>query len=198
MSLEAVEEILGALLDISRLDAGATRPEDFRRAGRRPHAHAGGRVRAARALEGARASLRPDEAGDPHRSPADAPAPAEPRLQRDQVHRCGARCWSAAGAGRTGSGSKSGTPASASRPTGSARCSRSSSGSTRARGSRRGLGLGLSIVERLGRVLDHPVGLQSAAGRRLGLLRHGAARRRRAPSAPRSPARRSRAPPTSR
>ena len=27
MSLEAVEEILGALLDISRLDAGATRPE---------------------------------------------------------------------------------------------------------------------------------------------------------------------------
>ena len=29
----------------------------------------------------------------------------------------------------------------------------------------RGLGLGLSIVERLGRVLDHPVGLNSTPGR---------------------------------
>ena len=44
----------------------------------------------------------------------------------------------------------------------------------------RGLGLGLSIVERLGRVLGHPVGLNSTARRGLGLLRHRAARRRRA------------------
>ena len=61
-------------------------------------------------------------------------------------------------------GSRCGTPASAFRPTSSAPCSRSSSGSTRARGWRAGLGLGLSIVERLGRVLGHPVGLESRPG----------------------------------
>ena len=39
-----------------------------------------------------------------------------------------------------------------------------------------GLGLGLSIVERLGRVLEHPVGLALSPGQGLGVLRHCAAR----------------------
>ncbi len=136
VSLEAVEEILGALLDISRLDAGATRPEisdvpvaDLMRMLEIEFA-------AARPLQGAQAQLRADEAGDPHRSAPHAPPAAEPRFQRDQIHA------QRPGAGRLpagpgdGSASRCGTPGSASRPIGSGRCSRSSSGSIRARGSR--------------------------------------------------------------
>ena len=41
----------------------------------------------------------------------------------------------------------------------------------------RGLGLGLSIVERIGRVLDHPVTLTLGAGPRLGVPGRGAGRR---------------------
>ena len=54
-SLEAVEEILGALLDISRLDTGAMRPEIRQLPHRRAAAPARGRIRAAGAREGARA-----------------------------------------------------------------------------------------------------------------------------------------------
>ena len=55
-SLEAVEEILGALLDISRLDSGAMQPEISTLPHRRADAPARGRVRAARAREGPRRS----------------------------------------------------------------------------------------------------------------------------------------------
>ena len=48
-SLEAVEEILGALLDISRLDTGAMRPEIVELPDRRAAAPARGRIRADRA-----------------------------------------------------------------------------------------------------------------------------------------------------
>ena len=57
-SLEAVEEILGALLDISRLDAGATRPRDRRLRGRRHVPSARDRVRADGARQGADAAVR--------------------------------------------------------------------------------------------------------------------------------------------
>ena len=53
-SLEAVEEIFGALLDISRLDTGAMRPEIRQFPHRRIAAPARGRIRPARPREGAR------------------------------------------------------------------------------------------------------------------------------------------------
>ena len=86
VSLEAVEEILGALLDMSRLDAGATRPEisdvpvaDLMRMLEIEFA----RVARAKGLD-----LRfvADEPRGAHRPPADAPPAAEPRLQRAQIY----------------------------------------------------------------------------------------------------------------
>ena len=148
MSLEAVEEILGALLDISRLDAGATKPEisdvpvaDLMRMLEVEFAPL--------ARQGARAAIRADEARDPDRPPPDAPPPAEPRLQRDQVHRArqGAGRLPAAGDGvrievwDTGLG----IPADRQR-TVFEEFRRLDQGARIARG----LGLGLSIVERLG------------------------------------------------
>ena len=52
-SLEAIEEILGALLDISRLDAGAMTPSITQFQDRRSDAFAGDRVCADRARQGA-------------------------------------------------------------------------------------------------------------------------------------------------
>ena len=51
-SLEAIEEILGALLDISRLDAGAMTTVDHQFQDRRPDAFAGNRICADRARQG--------------------------------------------------------------------------------------------------------------------------------------------------
>ena len=48
----------------------------------------------------------------------------------------------------------------------------------------RGLGLGLSIVERIGKVLDHRIDLQSVLGPRLDVLGRIAAGRARAPAEP--------------
>ena len=57
-SLEAIEEILGALLDISRLDAGAMTTVDHELQDGRSDAFAGNRIRADRARQGAGADLR--------------------------------------------------------------------------------------------------------------------------------------------
>ena len=57
-SLEAIEDILGALLDISRLDAGAMTPSIVELHDRRPDALAGNRIRADRPRQGAEADLR--------------------------------------------------------------------------------------------------------------------------------------------
>ena len=54
----------------------------------------------------------------------------------------------------------------------------------------RGLGLGLSIVERLARVLNHGIALDSNAQRRLGFFGDGADREGRSTTPPPSPARR--------
>ena len=54
----------------------------------------------------------------------------------------------------------------------------------------RGLGLGLSIVERLARVLNHGIALDANDERRLGVFGDGADRRQRSTTPPRSPARR--------
>jgi CheY-like chemotaxis protein len=162
-SLDAVEEILTALLDISRLDTGAMKPqwssfrieEIFRQlqrefgpvAARSPAAHLRGLL-AHRALGPAPA----------------APARAEPRLERGQVHaqRAGARGRAPArGPGRgRGLGHGLGIPVSKQKVV-FREFQRLDQGAKVARG----LGLGLSIVERIGRVLDHPVTLKSEAGR---------------------------------
>ena len=101
-ALEAVEEIIGAVLDISRLDTGALKPEvtvfrldDIARRPRR-------RIRAACPQEGHRFPRRPDVAGRPLRPEAAPPAAPEPRLQCDQIHphRSRPRRLPAAGTGR--------------------------------------------------------------------------------------------------
>ena len=93
--------------------------------------------RRSRGRRGSSFGFVPTQARDPHRSPADAPPAAEPRLQRASNIPCAARCWSAAGACRRrapdrGLGHRARHPG---RPA-ARRCSRSSSGSTRAPGSR--------------------------------------------------------------
>ena len=91
VSLEAVEEILGALLDISRLDAGAMKAEisdvpvaDLMRMLEVEFAPIA-------EVQGPGFAVRAHEAGDPDRPAPHAPAVAEPRLQRDQIHAQGPR-----------------------------------------------------------------------------------------------------------
>ena len=112
-SLDAVEEIFGALLDISRLDTGAMRPEfvSFRI------------DELLRQLEVEFAPLAREKGLDLQfvpcsldgalRPAAAAAAAAEPRLERDQIHARRAACWSAAGAAAATCASTSTTPGSA-------------------------------------------------------------------------------------
>ena len=176
-SLDAVEEILTALLDISRLDTGAMKPQwsSFRidemfRQLQREFEPVARRARARPALRAvvARRALGP---------PPAAPAPAEPGLERDQIHAERAACWS--GARRRGAGVCARGLGHRPRHSGleaEARVPASSSASTRAPRWRAGLGLGLSIVERIARVLDHRITRALGAGPRLGVPRRGAAR----------------------
>ena len=85
-SLEAVEEIFGALLDMSRLDTGAMRPEFLELPHRRTDAPDRDRVRPAGHRPRARTQIHALRAGGALRPPAAAPAGAEPRLQRHQIH----------------------------------------------------------------------------------------------------------------
>ncbi len=85
-SLGAVEDILSALLDISRLDAGALKPEmsvfridELLNALKR-------RIRARRGRAWAYLHRGPFLARGAVRSQAPAPRAAEPRLQRDQIY----------------------------------------------------------------------------------------------------------------
>ena len=90
-SLEAVEEIFTALLDISRLDTGAMKPEmtDFRISELLQRARSG--IRAFGAREGAGPYLHALLAGGAFRSAPVAAAAAEPRVQRHQIHAQGQR-----------------------------------------------------------------------------------------------------------
>ena len=134
-SLEAVEEIFAALLDISRLDTGAMKPEmtDFRidellqrlDVEFAPLAREKGldlvscraRWRCARTAACCGGYCR-----------TSSPTPSNIRLR--------AACWSAAGAAARSCASTSTTPASVFRMPSAARCSRNSTASIRARGSR--------------------------------------------------------------
>ena len=90
-SLEAVEEILGALLDISRLDTGAMKPEISSFAIDEILSQLEVEFAPLAAREGAQAHLRAVLARGADRPAAAAPAAAEPRLQCDQIHAQGTR-----------------------------------------------------------------------------------------------------------
>ena len=85
-SLDAVEEIIGALLDISRLDTGGDEAGIRQPADRRDHAAARSRVHAAGAQQGPAARFRALFARGAVGPPPAAPAPAKSGVERDQVH----------------------------------------------------------------------------------------------------------------
>ncbi len=163
LSLEAVEEILGALLDISRLDAGATRPEiaDV------PLADL------MRTLEVEFSPLAKSKGLELRFVPSALAIRTDRRLMRRLLQNLVSNALKYTLKGRVLVGCR--------RAGGELRIEVWDTGlgipSDRQRtvfeefqrldqGARvaRGLGLGLSIVERLGRVLGHPVGLTSRPG----------------------------------
>src|SRR5271170_3997015 len=188
VSLEAVEEILGALLDISRLDAGATRPEisDV------PVADLMG------LLEIEFAALARAKGLDLVFVPTRLAIRTDRRLMRRLLQNLISNALKYTLSGRVLVGCR--------RLSGGARIEVWDTGlgippeHERAvfaefrrldQGARvaRGLGLGLSIVERLGRVLEHPVGLRSRPGKGsvfsvTAPLGRAAPKRRTAPGAP--------------
>jgi Na+/proline symporter/signal transduction histidine kinase len=164
VSLEAVEEIIGALLDISRLDAGATRPEisDV------PVADL------MRMLEIEFAAVARSKGLGLKFAPTALVVRTDRRLMRRLLQNLISNALKYTLSGRVLVGCR--------RLPGAARIEVWDTGlgippeHERAvfaefkrldQGARiaRGLGLGLSIVERLGRVLEHPVGMRSRPGK---------------------------------
>ena len=165
LSLEAVEEILTTILEISRLDARALKPE--------LHAFAINDV-----LEQLRIEFEP-MAGEKNLKlkvlSCSVPVLSDRRLLRRLLRNLVSNAVKytpsegrvLVGARRRPKdfGSRSGTRVSAFRRTSIRSSLRNSPGWNRRSGRKWGLGLGLSIVERLGRVLGHHVNLRSAPGR---------------------------------
>ncbi|RBP13742.1 Na+/proline symporter [Roseiarcus fermentans] len=163
MSLEAVEEILGALLDISRLDAGATRPE----LSDTPVADL------MRMLEVEFAPLALSKGLALRMVPTRLAVRTDRRLMRRLLQNLVSNAVKYTVRGKVLVGCRRvpgalrievwdtglGIPADRQRVV-FEEFQRLDQGARIARG----LGLGLSIVERLGRVLDHPVGLASRPG----------------------------------
>ncbi len=163
MSLEAVEEILGALLDISRLDAGATRPE----VSDTPVADL------MRMLEVEFAPLARSKGLELRFVPTMLAVRTDRRLMRRLLQNLVSNAIKYTLRGKVLVGCRRlpdalrievwdtglGIPADRQRSV-FEEFKRLDQGARIARG----LGLGLSIVERLGRVLDHPVGLESRPG----------------------------------
>ena len=163
LSLEAVEEILSALLDISRLDAGATRPEisDV------PVADL------MRMLEVEFAPLARAKGLTLRFVPTKLAIRTDRRLMRRLLQNLVSNAVKYTARGKVLIGCRRlcnalrievwdtglGVPADRRRVI-FEEFRRLDQGARMARG----LGLGLSIVERLGRVLDHPVGLESRLG----------------------------------
>ena len=179
-SLEAVEEIIGALHRYfaarHRRHAPGIRQLPHRRIAAPDRAG----IRAARARQGPRAYLHALIGGGARRPAAAAPAGAEPRLQRHQIHAGGPRAGRLPAARRrtlridvydTGVG----IPQSKQRDI-FMEFHRLDEGAKIARG----LGLGLSIVERIARVLGGDVEVVSERRPRLAFRRHRAALERRA------------------
>jgi Na+/proline symporter/signal transduction histidine kinase len=164
VSLEAVEEIIGALLDISRLDAGATRPEisDV------PVADL------MRTLEIEFAAFARAKGLDLRFVPTKLAIRTDRRLMRRLMQNLVSNALKYTPSGRVLVGCRRvpgairievwdtglGIPPEHERAV-FAEFKRLDQGARVARG----LGLGLSIVERLGRVLEHAVGLRSRPGK---------------------------------
>jgi len=163
-SLEAVEEIIGALLDISRLDTGSLRPDitSFRI------------DELLRQLEVEFAPLAREKGLALAFVPCSATVRSDRRLLRRLLQNLVSNAVKYTGSGRVLVGCRRrganlridvydtgiGIPKSKQRAV-FAEFHRLEQGAKVARG----LGLGLSIVERIGRVLDHAVTLDSAVGR---------------------------------
>ena len=109
-SLDAVEEILTALLDISRLDSGAMKPEIGSVDHERTLPPARDRVRPHRQGQGPAPDLRALQPVDPDRPAADAAPAAEPHLERHQVHAIRTRPRRLPPAAGPATGSRSATP----------------------------------------------------------------------------------------
>ena len=164
-SLDAVEEIFGALLDISRLDTGAMKTEvvSFRI------------DELLRQLEvefapmaqekGLSLTFVPSSLDRAIRPAAAAAAAAEPRLQRDQIHAQGPRSGRLPAPQGRSCAFASMTPGSAFRPAKKQAIFKEFHRLDEGAKVARGLGLGLSIVERIARVLDHKIAVTSAVGR---------------------------------
>ena len=164
-SLDAVEEIIGALLDISRLDAGGMKPEfvslridDILRQLEVEFTPLG-------AQQGPAARIRALLAGGAVGPPAAAPAPAKPGLERDQVHAGRPRAGRLPAAQRISCASTSTIPGSAFPPPSGRSIFQEFHRLDQGAKVARGLGLGLSIVERIARVLDHKVEVNSTVDR---------------------------------
>ena len=139
-------------------------PVDLALQDRRPDALAGDRVRADRPRQGAATELRALLAAGGIRPLAAAAAAAELHLQRDQIHPARQACWSAAAATASRCRSASTTPASASPCMKRGEIFKEFHRLEQGARIARGLGLGLSIVERLARVLNHGIALDANAG----------------------------------
>ena len=176
-SLEAVEEIFGALLDMSRLDTGVMRPELVELPHRRPDASDRAGIRAAGRRQGHRPRLRAAarwwcaQTGGCCAGWCKISSPTPSNTRRR------AACWSAAGGAAIICASTSTTPASAFRNRKQrdifVEFHRLDQGARIARG----LGLGLSIVERVARVLGCEIEVDSDGRTRVAFRGHGAAGR---------------------
>ena len=90
-SLESVETILSAVLDISRLDAGAMKPSELGVRDWRPAEADRNRLPPHGKGKAAATNHRAILAAAPHRSKPAAPPGAEPRLKRGEIHKEGPR-----------------------------------------------------------------------------------------------------------
>ena len=164
-SLDAVEEILTALLDISRLDTGAMKPQWSSVSARRAVPAAAARVRAGGAGQGnrARASCRRRSPCAPTAGCCAASCRTWSRT-RSSTRRAGA-CWWARGGAAPASRWRSGTPGLGIPASKQKLVFQEFQRLDQAAKVARGLGLGLSIVERIARVLDHRITVRSEPGR---------------------------------
>ncbi len=190
-SLEAVEEILNVLIEISRLDAGGFEPDitvfPLQRAAASAWRWSSSRWRARR---GSICASCPPALWVRVGPPAAAPPAAEPGVQRHQVHGERAGAAGRAAPRRQAAASRCTIPAPASPGRKRTLIFKEFQRLEETAQSVRGLGLGLAIVERIGKVLDHRHRAAIDAGQRLAVRRRPAARRAAADREPRASPRR--------